>query len=81
MSLDPDDRIRLHSELFDTLDLFLQWLAETDPATSKEWDKLSGGIVELISEQPDLFNNGKERFSQHVNKQFPALLQGLFSLN
>lgn len=81
MSLDPDDRIRLHSELFDTLDLFLQWLSETDPKTSKEWDKFSGAIIEQLSEHPDDFSSGKERFEQYVDKQFPTLLQGSNSVS
>lgn len=29
MSLDVDDRVLLHAQLFDSLDLLLQWLSET----------------------------------------------------
>lgn len=81
MSLDPDDRIRLHSELFDTLDLFLQWMSEQDPATSKEWDKLSGSLVEQLSEHELAWGDINTRFNSHINKQFPALLQGSDSLS
>ena len=81
MSLDPDDRIRLHSQLFDTLDLFLQWMSEQDPATSKEWEKLSGSIVEQLSEHELAWGDINAKFNSHINKQFPSLLQGSDTLS
>lgn len=77
MSLDIDDRILLHAQLFDTLDLFLQWLSEvTDPATDAEFGKFSAGIVEQLSEHSDSFEAARDRVLRGIDKKFPALLQG-----
>ena len=77
MSLDGNDRVLLHAQLFDTLDLCLQWLSEIpDPATDPEWDKLSGGIIEQLSDHQRMFYTTRERVFQAINKRFPALLQG-----